>query len=55
MLVGYYQKKYIGDTDITDPKYLNDNKLLITDYEHEINYPDDDYIDYRMKVTFKRT
>lgn len=55
MLVGYYQKKYIDDTDITDPKYLNDKKLLITDYEHEINYPDDDYIDYRMKVTFKRT
>lgn len=55
MLVGYYQKKYIADTDIINPKYLNDNKLLITEYDHPIDYPSDDYIDYRMKVTFKRT
>lgn len=55
LVVGYNQKYYKSDNRITDPKYLNNIKLPITDYEYEISYPDDDYIDYRMKVTFKRT
>lgn len=55
MVVGYHQKYYKSDNRINDPKYLNNNKLPITDYEYEISYPDDDYIDYRMRVTFKRT
>lgn len=58
IVVGYHQKYYKSDTDITDPKYLGSTENLkrpITDYEYEISYPDDDYIDYRMKITFKRT
>ena len=44
MVVGYHQKYYKPDNRINDPKYLNNNKLPITDYEYEISYPDDDIL-----------
>ena len=54
LVVGIRQSYYNGDTPLSE-YYITNDKLAITEYDHSIDYPSDDYIDYRMKITFKRT
>ena len=54
IVIGREQSYYPGQVPLT-AKYIADKKLAVTEYPYPIEYPSDDYIDYRMKITFKRT
>lgn len=54
IVIGREQSYYPGQVPLT-AKYIADEKLAVTEYPYPIEYPSDDYIDYRMRITFKRT
>ncbi len=54
IVVGREQSYYSREVPLPE-RYLTNKVLAVTEFDHPIDYPNDDYIDYRMRITFKRT
>ena len=54
MTIGREQSYYYRETPLPE-RYLTNRILAVTEFDHPVDYPSDNYIDYRMRITFKRT